>query len=55
MIFDQEVTAIQKVDEDYALKNVKNEVIGKAKYVILSNGFNSALRNRLGIKVGGGK
>lgn len=55
VIFDQEITAVQKIDNGYLLKNQKNEVIGKSKYVILSNGFNSTLRNNIGIKVGGGK
>lgn len=55
MIFDQEITGVQKLDDGYLLKNHKNEVVGKSKYVILSNGFNSTLRSSLGIKVGGGK
>jgi flavin-dependent dehydrogenase len=43
------------VEGGYLLANSKKEVIAKAKYVILSNGFNSALRNQLGIKMGDGK
>jgi flavin-dependent dehydrogenase len=55
VIFDQDITAVQKIDDGYLLKNHKNEVVGKSKYVILSNGFNSTLRSNIGIKVGGGR
>jgi flavin-dependent dehydrogenase len=37
------------------LLNSKRETVAKSEYVILSNGFNSSLRNQLGIDVGGGK
>lgn len=55
ILLGQNITNIEKSNDEYLLRNSKAEVIGRSKYVILSNGFNSALRSQLGIKAGGGK
>lgn len=55
ILLGQNITSIEKKNDEYLLKNSKKEVIGRSKYVILSNGFNSDLRSQLGIKAGGGK
>ena len=53
VIFDSPIISIEHKDDAYNLYNNKKQKICEAEYVILANGFNSQLRDSLGIKMEG--
>lgn len=53
VIFNSNVVSIEQTGAQTTLYNNKKEKICEADYVILANGFNSHIRDSLGIKMQG--